>query len=267
MNGSRSSICAACCAALLVSPASAGLTGLWEFENPGSLSTATIGSNLVLVGSDAAVAGSGSAVDQGATAVGVGSHYRVFHGAAPNGGGDGTYVNQFSILWDVSFPPSSAGAWRTFWQSNTTNDINNDGELFIRPSGPQGAIGVGDMGYSTNTLAADVWYRVVLTVENGVSSKVYVDGVEWLDGGPEPVDGRFSLDTITSASGNPFFLALGDNDGDDALMNLSNLAVWDTALDANAVIALGGAGRAIGIPEPTALALVAIGLLALGRRV
>ena len=262
---SRLSLCAACCAALFAAPASAGLTGLWEFENPASLTTATVGSNLVLVGSDAAVAGSGSGVDLGATAVGVGSHYRVYHGAAPNGGGDGTYVNKFSILWDVSFPQSSAGSWRSFFQTNTGN--TNDGDLFIRPSGPQGAIGVFDLGYSTNTLAADTWYRVVLTVENGVSSKVYVNGVEWIDGGAEPIDGRFSLDTITSSSGNPFFLALGDNDGDDALMNLSNLAVWDSALSANEVIALGGAGRTIGVPEPAALVLAAIGLLALRRRV
>jgi hypothetical protein len=262
---SRLSLCAACYAALFAVPASAGLTGLWEFENPASLTTATVGNNLVLAGSDTAVAGSGSGVDLGAAAVGVGSHYRVDHGAAPNGGGNGTYVNQFSILWDVSFPQSSAGSWRTFWQSSTTNA--NDGELFIRPSGPQGAIGVGDLGYSTNTLAADTWYRVVMTVENGVSSKVYVNGVEWIDGGAEPIDGRFSLDTITSASGNPFFLALGDNDGDDALMNLSNLAVWDSALSASEVIALGGAGRVIGVPEPAALALAAMGLLALRRRV
>ena len=64
----------------------------------------------------------------------------------------------------------------------------------------------------------------------------------------QPVDGRFSLD--------PVFHILADNDGDDALMSVSNFAIWDSALDANAIAALGGAGRALNIPEPSSAVLM-----------
>lgn len=218
--------------------------GLWEFENPAALNTATIGSNLALTGTDAASAGSGTMFDTGATQLGVGSFYTVTHGLAANGGG--SYVNEYTLLWDINYPQATAGNWKTLYQTSVLNA--NDGDLFIRPSDPQGAIGVGDTGYSTNTTSADSWYRVVLSVDNGSHFKVYVDGNEWLNGAGQPVDGRFSLD--------PVFHILADNDGDDALMNVSNFAIWDSALDANAVAALGGAGRALGIPEPTSIALL-----------
>ena len=52
----------------------ADLAGLWEFENAGALTQATIGSDLALTGSEAAVAGSGGP-DTGAAQVGNGDFY------------------------------------------------------------------------------------------------------------------------------------------------------------------------------------------------
>jgi hypothetical protein len=218
--------------------------GLWEFENPSALNAATIGSNLVLTGTDGASAGSGTPADSGAAKLDIGSYYTVTHGIAANGGG--AYVNEYTMLWDIMYPQATAGSWKTLLQTNVAN--TNDGDLFIRPTNPQGAIGVGDTGYSTNTTSADTWYRVVLSVANGSQFKIYVDGNEWLNAPGQPVDMRYSLD--------PVFLLLADEDGDDALMNVSNFAIWDTALDANAVAALGRAGGALGIPEPASMALV-----------
>lgn len=234
--------------------------GLWEFENPAALYAATIGSDLALTGTDAAAAGSGTMFDTGATQLGVGSFYTVTHGLAANGGG--AFVNEFTLLWDIMYPQATAASWKTLLQTSVLNA--NDGDLFIRPSDPQGAIGVGDTGYSTNTTGADTWYRVVLSVDNGSHFKVYVDGNEWLNGAGQPVDGRFSLD--------PVFHILADNDGDDALMNVSNFAIWDSALDANAIAALGGAGRALGIPEPTSVSLLLLSAMGIvsqrrGKRV
>lgn len=235
-------------AAMAAKPAEAGLVGLWEFENGGNLTAATVGANLTLTGSQAATAGSGGSFDQGASQLGIGDYYTVTHGIGPNGGG--SYVNEYTVLWDIMYPAATASSWKTFWQTSTANA--NDGDLFIRPAGPQGAIGTGDTGYSTNTTNADTWYRVVLSVDNGSHFRVYVDGNEWLNGNVQPVDGRFSLD--------PIFHVLADEDGDDALMNLSNLAIWDEALDAAAIGALGGAGRQIAIPEPTTLAMAVLAL-------
>jgi hypothetical protein len=218
--------------------------GLWEFENPGALNAATIGSDLALTGTDAAAAGSGTPSDSGAAQLDIGSYYTVTHGITANGGG--AYVNEFTMLWDIMYPQATAASWKTLLQTSVANA--NDGDLFIRPSDPQGAIGVGDTGYSTNTTSADSWYRVVLSVANGSHFKVYVDGTEWLASAGQPVDGRFSLD--------PVFHILADNDGDDALMNVSNFAIWGTALDANAIAALGRAGGALSIPEPASVALM-----------
>lgn len=242
--------------AMVVAQAADGaLVGLWEFETPGNLAAATVGGDLVLVGADTAAAGSGTLSDTGASQLDVGSYYTVTHGIAANGGG--SYVNEYTLLWDIMYPAATAGNWKTFLQTNVAN--SNDGELFIRPSDPQGAIGVGDAGYTTNTTGADTWYRVVLSVANGSHFKVYVDGNEWLDGSVQPVDGRFSLD--------PAFHILADNDGDDALMNVSNFAVWDTALDASAVANLGGAGRALNvIPEPASVALLVLCAVGLATR-
>ena len=234
-------------------PVLGALVGLWEFENAGSLTSATIGNDLALTGADAAVAGSGTPSDMGASQLGVGDYYTVTHGIAPNGGG--SYVNEFTILWDIMYPTATAGNWKTLWQTSTSN--SNDGELFISPLAD---VGVAATGYTANTTSPDTWYRVVVSVDNDSFYRIYVDGNEWLDGAVQPVDGRFSLD--------PVFHALADNDGDDALMNLSNLAVWDTARR-QCGWRPGGAGRAIAVPEPASMLLAFLalaGVLRLRRR-
>ena len=127
--------------------------GLWEFENAGNLTAATIGSDLALVGVDAAGSGSGTIFDTGAALLDVGSYYTVTHGIAANGGG--SYVNEYTLLWDIMYPQATAASWKTFYQTSVGNA--NDGELFIRPSGPQGASAVGDAGSTTNTTSPDTW--------------------------------------------------------------------------------------------------------------
>jgi hypothetical protein len=235
--------------ALGIQPALGAPVGLWEFETAANLKSATIGTDLSLTGTDAAVAGSGTPSDLGASRLGVGDYYTVTHGIGANGGGS-CCTNEFTILWDLMYPTATAGNWKNLWQTAQPN--NNDGDLFIRPSSPQGAIGTFDTGYTTNTTSPDTWYRVVVSVDNGSFFRVYVDGNEWLNGASQTVDGRFSLD--------PIFHVFADNDGDDALINVSNLAIWDSALDANAIGALGGAGRALAIPEPSSAFLAFLAL-------
>jgi hypothetical protein len=244
MRVSCSLIALAITAIGLASACQAAPVGLWEFEDSGNLTAATIGSNFALTGADAASSGSGTLFDAGAAQLGIGSYYTVTHGIGGNGGG--SYVNEYTLLWDVMYPQSTAANWKTLLQTAVAN--SNDGDLFIRNAGPQGAIGVFDTGYSTNTTAADTWYRIVLSVDNTSHFKVYVDGNEWLNGTAQPLDTRFSLD--------PTFHVLADNDGDDALINLSNFAIWDSALDASAIGALGGAGRQLNVPEPCTIALL-----------
>ncbi|MBN1854785.1 MAG: PEP-CTERM sorting domain-containing protein [Pirellulales bacterium] len=234
--------------AILIVPADAALRGLWEFEDSGNLTAATVGVDLALTnpnGSHAAVSGSGTAWDQGAAELGVGDYYTVTHGIAPNGGG--SYVNQYTLLMDLSYP--AGGVWRCLYQTNTAN--GNDGDYFIHPSDE--SWGVGDLGYTdgdpvgTFFSSTDTWYRAVLTFDLGNAIKLYIDGNLVGNHDASSVDGRFSLD--------PVFLALADNDGEDHLMNIANLAIWDEPLSADAISALGGAGRLI-IPEPSSIVLL-----------
>ncbi len=235
----------------------ATLTGQWNFEDGGNLTAAATGAAMSLSGTDAAVAGSGTPSDAGATQVGLGSYYTMTHGIAPNGGG--SFVNQYSILFDVNYPASSAGSWRTLMQTNPAND--NDGEYFLHPTDE--SWGVGDLTYTDNATtgeffsSADTWYRAVLTFDLGNAVNLYIDGNLTGVHNTGSIDDRFSL--------NPTLLILADNDGDDATMNLSNLAIWDGVLTPGEISDLGGAGRPI--PEPSAIALLALaGAFGLRRR-
>ena len=242
---------------MMVGSAQGALVGLWEFEDGGDLNAATIGADLTQTlttgantGTVSAVAGSGGP-DTGAAQATLGAYFTMTHGIAPNGGG--SFVNEYTLVMDISYPQASTGSWMSFYQTNTTN--SNDGEGFIRADNQ--AIGVGATGYSTNTTVADTWYRVVFTMDGGTAHTTYVDGVEWVPASVQSLDGRFTLD--------PIMHILADDNGDDATMNLSNLAIFDTTLSANEVTALGGAGRVI-VPEPGSLALLGLGGLLIARR-
>ncbi|HQG49658.1 MAG TPA: hypothetical protein PK373_11260, partial [Sedimentisphaerales bacterium] len=75
---------------------------LWEFDPP-DFSAATLGVPLELVGTVKPVAGINPG--DGAVQIGEGSYYICTHGIAPNGGG--TKVNEWTLLIDFSYPPSS----------------------------------------------------------------------------------------------------------------------------------------------------------------
>ena len=201
------------------------LTGLWTFSDANNLGLATFGTDLSLTGAANSV--SGIVGGDGAAQIGDNSYYTVTHGIGPNGGG--SFVNQYTMLMDIQYPAASSGQWLSLYQTNTGNA--NDGDLFIRNSDQ--AIGLAALGgYSANTTESDTWYRVVLTVNNGVDRSVYVNGTQWLDGNAGSVDDRHSLD--------PFFLLFADENGDEDPVQISNLAIWDESLDRATVAGLGG---------------------------
>ncbi len=211
--------------------------GLWEFNgtNPNS---ATIGAPLEIFGSaqDAA----GITPEDGAMNIGEDSYYICTHGLAPNGGG--TKVNEWTLLIDFSYPPSSLSdppsGYNDFFQLDPTNA--DDADWTINSSG---AIGIGAVGYSSAygyTTKPNTWYRMVVVVDNGVRHDLYVDGVEIFKGNQQGVDGRFCLaDKIL------LFAAGYNQDGDDAPINVSNVAIWDVPLSADEILTLGYAGQRI----------------------
>lgn len=129
--------------------------------------------------------------------------YKVYHGAAPNGGGD--YVNQYTLIYDVYYP--FGGRWRSLWQTSTANA--NDGDLFINDT----TGGVGISGNYQGVVTPGAWHRLAFAFdltgpgEAPVLTK-FIDGVKVGNqtGGLSGRDGRFSLD--------PFALLFADQDGD-----------------------------------------------------
>jgi len=208
--------------------------GAWEF-NPPDPNRATIGAPLELVGSVQKVAGIDAA--DGAIQIGEGSYYVCTHGIGPNGGG--AKVNQWTLLIDFSYPPSSRSdppnGYNDLFQIDPTNADDSDWTI-----NSAGAIGIGAVGYSNAfgyTTSGDTWYRMVLVVENGVRQDLYVDGVEIFKGNQQGVDGRFSLAEVIL-----LFCAGNNQDRDDAPINVSAVAIWDTPLGAGDIFALGQAG-------------------------
>ena len=221
-------------------PVHAGLpdpAGLWEFDGPDP-NAATIGTALELVGTVAPAAGV-TATD-GAVTIGEGSYYLCAHGIAPNGGG--AKVNEYTLLIDFSYPASSLSdppaGYNDLFQTDPTNVDDSDWTI-----NSSGAVGIGAVGYTSSAgffTQPETWYRMVLVVHNGLRHDVYFDGVEIFKGNQQGIDGRFSLaETLL------LFCAGYEQDGDDAPIHVSTVAIWDTPLESHEVLSLGAAGESV----------------------
>jgi hypothetical protein len=204
--------------------------GQWTFDNAQDMLAATIGEPLTLTGTQVSTEGPGAG--NLATEIGVGSYLTMTHGIAPNLGG--TYVNEFSVMIDFAVP--EVGIWHAFIQTNSSNA--NDADLFTNTNN---SIGVGDVGYTENTVAAGSWYRMVLSVKNDNFFRVYINGELWLDGAGQPLDGRYGLDPVLNM--------FADDDGDDGLIECAELAIWDVALTAEEAALLGSVSGNTGIAD------------------
>jgi hypothetical protein len=158
--------------------------------------------------------------------------YKMYHGAAPNGGG--AYVNRYTLIYDVYYPAGSNNRWRSFLQTNTGN--SNDGDIFVNTSN-----GIGISGIYQGTVTPDAWHRIVFVFDSTYATlKKYLDGTlvgtQTLDG----LDGRWTLD--------PFALLFGDEDGDQAPTYVNSVQFRNGALTDAQVAALGGATNASGVP-------------------
>jgi hypothetical protein len=199
--------------------------GLWKFDDASNITKADIGSNLELVGTQQAIAG--PAAGNGATKIGVGSHFKMNHGLTPS---PNALVNEYTL--QIDFRVTDIGSWRAFFQ--TSADNSSDGDCFVDPSG---YIGVRATGYSTYDVKPKEWYRLVVSVKNGVQFRYYLDGELLLNGIIQDVDGRFSLEKT--------LLMFADEDGEDNEIECAEIAIWDKALSSGQVKLLGGYNHAI----------------------
>ncbi|RYD67501.1 MAG: PKD domain-containing protein, partial [Verrucomicrobiaceae bacterium] len=250
---------------ILATASHAGLVGLWKFDDSTNIGKATVGSDLAVGGiaptySETLADGlSNSLAGVITTASNLDTNYlRATHGIAANGGG--TKVNQYSIVVDVFSPAASRSSWRTIYQAEYTTSNGGgalDAEYFIRNSDDK--LGSADITYAGTAIQEANWTRLVITVDlttaGGASAPRMIS---YLNGGTgmnhtgtvaaAGLDQRYALGSSVD-----FF---GDNDGDNAPLNIAALAIYDHVLTAAEVAALGAAGTTIPLPGNAAPAMV-----------
>jgi hypothetical protein len=197
--------------------------GLWKFDDTVNPLKSEIGENLEIIGSYTSV--TGPSVDNGAIRIGKGSYIRINHAISTNGGG--TKVNEYTL--QIDFKIQSLSVWHSLFQTSALN--SDDGECFVNLTGN---IGVQATGYSNYTIKPNEWYRLIISVKNGVQYNYYLDG-QLTFGFLQSVDGRFSLDK--------FLLLFADDNGEDGEIDCAEAAIWDKALTTDEVKLLGNYGH------------------------
>jgi hypothetical protein len=197
--------------------------GWWKFDDADALFKATIGASLVPTDETSNYAVDGPDVGNGAIANVRGQALTMEHGLAGNGGG--TRLNEYTMQWDVMI--SDLVLYHCLIQNGPMDE--GDGDLFIKPA--SGVIGTSFTTYSTSAIAANQWYRIVISVKCGEFYRIYVDGVKWLEGDVPNIDSRFSLNVAPNI--------FGDDDTENDLIYCADLCLWDVALTDDQVSQLG----------------------------
>lgn len=210
--------------------------GKWNFDDEANLLKATIGQNLTHYGTGVHTGAFGPAEGNGAIVDLPGQGLIMNHGIAANG--NGTRVNVYSMQLDVKAIGTNPGYYSLF-QTGAWN--SGDGDLFIKwSSTPPGSVGLSALGWSTNTVEPEVWYRVVVT-SSGTTYKVYINGELWVEKVGIEIDSRHALQIEEL----PHIFA--DDDGEEGEIHCAELAVWDVELTPEQVAELGAVSVSTGL--------------------
>ncbi|MCF8381393.1 MAG: Ig-like domain-containing protein [Bacteroidales bacterium] len=200
--------------------------GSWTFDNAADLVAAETGAPLELIGT-AVTSVPGPVAGNLAVEVGNAASLKLTHGIAAGNGG-GTMVNEYTLMMDVQLP--TPGLWHPFFQTDLANA--SDADLWSRNN--NSFLGTGALGYGTKAVLYGVWYRTVISVKNGTSFQVFMNGELYLQGNVQALDGRYALAEAV-------LLFTDDTPSNDNPMICSELAVWDVALTEAQIIELGSA--------------------------
>lgn len=202
----------------------------WTFDKADSLWWAKTGTPLELTGNVKAVAGPGTG--NGAAAVGAGAYMAATPNIMANGFNSPQNVNRYTVSMDIR--QLQRGKFSALMQTNPDN--NDDADLFINPDG---RIGSAAIGWSDSTLYVGEWSRLVMTYNAGDTAKnliIYIDAKPSLKVAQMEKDGDLSLAAKTGLNKLLFF---ADENGEDALMEVANIALYNRPLSEKEVIALG----------------------------
>ncbi|GMV95401.1 MAG: hypothetical protein AMXMBFR82_51790 [Candidatus Hydrogenedentota bacterium] len=195
---------------------------LWEFDTANPLKAA-IGADLTLQGDHQPVAGVNEA--DGACTIGDGSFYKAQHGIAVQPGQK--RVNAYTFVVDFKTPVDTDS--HALFQTNLANDDDNDMETLNR----EGVLGAGFVGFSSQwAFTPGEWHRLIVCADLPSGRyDVYLNGKHAIHGAPQDLDRRYSLDP----EGVLFF---ADDEGDDAEVTVSRIAIYDHALSAKEVMSI-----------------------------
>lgn len=163
----------------------------------------------------------------------------IWHGIPANG--DGGWVNDWSVVMDIRISDATKTIALLEVNPNAggTDDFAPEFEI------EAGKIGTNqeDLGFSTNTLETEKWYRVTYTANLDDAVRFYVDGEEWhavedysnLDGLPAPYNADTRQENAIFRFGG---IATPDLDYD---IDIDLIAIFSAELTAQEVADLGAA--------------------------
>lgn len=212
------------------------LVGEWKFDDSTNVEKATIGNNLILMGNPGHTHYvsyiEGPAPGNGAVHVPRYSGFEVIPDLSANGGGN--RVNRYTMIWDIRI---SIIEWHTFLATEDSIE-QQDSDWFIHDRASR--VGVGQYGYSTDTVSLYQWHRIGLVCNLGAPPSepaivCYMDGDTILayhnymigDSLVSALDGRLSL---SPKNGYNHFFISADNDGDDGDMDIAEFRLYNTNL-------------------------------------
>jgi glycerophosphoryl diester phosphodiesterase len=153
------------------------------------------------------------------------------HGTAANGDyRNKDEVSRYTLVFDVFYPPGSAGRYRALYQTDVNNE--SDADFFVSDSG-----GIGISSSYQGNVDDGQWHRIVVVVRadwgQGQMQK-YVDGtfVGAMGEVNNAIDRRWALD--------PWLLLFTDNDGQTGEVYVSSVMFIGEALLMDEVRELGG---------------------------
>lgn len=202
--------------------------GLWTFDNADdllagnselTLQAVKVASSTVTVYDEPSEIGivpaDGPNIINKAITVPKGSYLKLNHTSS-------SVVNSYTLMYDIK--PKVLSGYQSLLQTNLKN--TNDGDFFINNK----AIGYNKSGLGYGgTLVEGKWHRVVFVVNEGFAT-TYLDGVKI--GASTNADGIWPLDP-------GYALLFADNNGEEGVIDLAELAYWNQPLSDNQVKTLG----------------------------
>ena len=194
--------------------------GFWTFDNASNLLAGTGTATLTAAvkgaqgpepADDIAAAGlvpvTGPTASNGAMTVPVDTYLKLAHN-------QGSELTSFAVLMDIR--PKNVSVYNALFQSDATNQ--SDADLFLNKASKLG-INQSGLGYG-GQVNQGIWHRIVFSVSDKCMS-TYIDGKRV--GVTYTPNDRWTLPDIA--------LFFADEDGEEGIVDIAELRVWNTALN------------------------------------